>query len=133
MLPFGINELPHFQGGRSVLEQLKPLQRFVIGLDRPEAETAGYILSHPKLGIHLREEYFYRDDIEKIQKAFVRWGRKTVERLNNGALRLEETPAYLLQYHTQHLQDGPVALKLRPDLIESVEKPLCFLFGPVKL
>jgi hypothetical protein len=35
-------------GGR-FLVQLKPIQRFVIGLDRTETETAGYILSHPKL------------------------------------------------------------------------------------
>src|SRR5262249_33546845 len=58
------------------LEQLKPIQRFVIGLDRPEAETAGYILSHPRLGIHLREEHFDREYIQATQAAFVRWGRK---------------------------------------------------------
>src|SRR5262249_15369297 len=32
-------------GGR-FLEQVKPIQRFVIGLDRQEAKTTGYILSH---------------------------------------------------------------------------------------
>jgi hypothetical protein len=91
-------------GGR-FLEQLKPIQRFVIGLDHQEAETAGYILSHPKLGIHLREEHFDPEYIQATQAAFVRWGRKTVAQLNSSVLQLEETPTYLLQYYTQHLQD----------------------------
>src|SRR5215831_4215581 len=76
-------------GGR-FLEQLKPIQRFVIGLDRPEAETAGYILSHPKLGVHLREgdpsagvaPHFDPVYIQATRATFVRWGRKTVAQLN---------------------------------------------------
>ena len=104
-------------GGR-FLEQLKPIQRFVIGLDRPEAETAGYILSHPKLGIHLREEHFDPEYIQATQAAFVRWGRKTVERLNSGALRPEQTPAYLVQYHTQHLQDAAAPAEAFLELVE---------------
>ena len=97
---------------------MKPIQRFVIGLDRPEAETAGYILSHPKLGIYLREEHFDPEYIQATQAAFVRWGRKTVERLNSGALRPEETPAYLLQYHTQHLQDAAAPAEAFLELVE---------------
>src|SRR5262249_3615770 len=85
-------------GGR-FLAQLKPIRRFVIGFDRQEPETAGYILSHPKLGIHLREEHFDPDYVQAIQAAFVCWGRKTVARLNRGALGPEEIPTYLLQYH----------------------------------
>src|SRR5262249_42595349 len=65
--------------GGSFLQQLKPIQRFVIGLDCPETETAGYILSHPKLGIYIREEYFdLKDYIQEIKQGFIRWGRKTV-------------------------------------------------------
>jgi Ubiquitin binding region len=101
------------------LVQLQPIQRFVIGLDRPEAETAGYILSHPKLGIYLREEHFDPEYIQTIQAAFVRWGRTTVERLNDGALQPEQTPAYLLQYHTQHLQDAAAPVE---DFLELVEQ-----------
>ena len=104
-------------GGR-FLEQLKPIRRFVIGLDRPEAETAGYILSHLKLGIYLREEYFDPEYIQATQAAFVRWGRKTAERLNSGALRPEETPAYLLQYHTQHLWDAVAPAEAFLELVE---------------
>src|SRR5262249_10831582 len=92
-------------GGR-FLDQLKPIQRFVIGLDRSEAETTGYILSQPKVGIYLREEHFDPEYIQVTQETFVRWGRMTIQRSKVGALRPEQTPAYLLQYHTQHLQDA---------------------------
>jgi hypothetical protein len=104
-------------GGR-FLAQLKPIQRFVIGLDRPEEETAGYILSHPKLGIHLREEHFDPEYIQASQATFVHWGRQTVERLNNGALGPEQTPAYLVQYHTQHLQDAAAPAEAFLELVE---------------
>src|SRR5262249_49850251 len=104
-------------GGR-FLAQLKPIQRFIIGLDHPEAETAGYILSHPKLGIHLREEHFDPEYIRATQEAFVRWGRKTAEQLNNGALRPQETPTYLLQYYTQHLRDAAAPAEAFLALIE---------------
>ena len=104
-------------GGR-FLEQLKPIQRFVIGLDRPEAETAGYILSHPKLGLYFREQYFDRKYIKATQAAFVGWGRKTVQQLNRGALPPEETPAYLLQYHIQHLQDAAAPAEAFLELVE---------------
>jgi hypothetical protein len=104
-------------GGR-FLAQLKPIQRFVIGLDRPEAGTAGYILSHPKLGIHLREEHFDPEYIQATQETFVRWGDKTVEWLNRGALRPEQTPAYLVQYHTQHLQDAAAPAEAFLELAE---------------
>jgi hypothetical protein len=101
------------------LVQLQPIQRFVIGLDRPEAEMAGYILSHPKLGIYLCEEHFDPEYIQTIQATFVRWGRKTIARLNDGALQPEQTPAYLLQYHTQHLQDAAAPAE---DFLELVEQ-----------
>jgi hypothetical protein len=104
-------------GGR-FLEQLQPIQRFVIGLDRPEAETDGYILSHPKLGLYLREEHFDREYIEATQAAFVGWGRKTVTRLNRGALRLKETPTYLVQYYTQHLLDAAAPAEAFLELVE---------------
>ena len=104
-------------GGR-FLEQLRPIQRFVIGLDRPEAETTGYILSHPKLCIHLREAHFDPEYIQATQAAFVGWGQKTVARLNRGALRPEDTPAYLVQYHTQHLQDAAAPAEAFLDLVE---------------
>jgi hypothetical protein len=106
--------------GSRFLEQLKPIQRFVIGLDRPETETAGYILSHPKLGMYLREEHCDPEDIQATQAAFVRWGRKTVERLNSGALGPQEIPEYLLQYYTQHLWDVAAPAEVFLELVEHV-------------
>src|SRR5262249_54740230 len=73
---------------------------------------------HPKLGIHLREEHFDPEYIQATQAAFVRWGRKKVERLNTGALRPEKMPAYLLQYHTQHLQDVAAPAAAFLELVE---------------
>src|SRR5262249_24048476 len=105
--------------GGSFLQQLKPIQRFVIGLDRPETEMAGYILSHPKLGIYLREEYFdLKDYIQEIKQVFVRWGRKTVEQLNRDTLRRAGPPPYLVQYHTQHLQDAVAPAEAFLELVE---------------
>jgi len=75
-------------------------------------------LSHPSLGIYFREEYFDREYIQATQAAFVGWGRKTVELLNNGKLRPEQTPAYLLQYHTQHLQDASAPTDAFLNLVE---------------
>jgi hypothetical protein len=102
----------------SFLEELKPVQRFVIGLDRPRAETAGYILSHSKLGIYLREEHFDPEYIQATQAAFVRWGQKTVAQLNSGALGPKKAPTYLLQYHTQHLQDVTAPAEAFLELVE---------------
>ena len=48
----------------------------------------------------------------------MRWGRKTVERLNSGALGPEQTPAYLVQYHTQHLQDAAAPAEAFLELVE---------------
>src|SRR5262249_44965719 len=70
------------------------------------------------LGLHLREEHFDSDYIQKTQAAFVCWGCKTVERLNNGVLLPEETPAYLVQYHTQHLQDASAPAEAFLELVE---------------
>ena len=75
-------------------------------------------MSHPSLGIYFREEYFDREYIQATQAAFVGWGRKTVELLNNGKLRPEQTPAYLLQYHTQHLQDASAPTDAFLNLVE---------------
>src|SRR5262249_13974943 len=113
-----LTEHGHEVVGSRFLEQLKPIQRFVIGLDRSDAETAGYILSHPKLGMYLRKEHFDPEYIQATQAAFVHWGQKTVERLNSGALRPEDTPAYLVQYHTQHLLNVAAPAEAFLELVE---------------
>jgi hypothetical protein len=86
-------------------DQLEPISRFIIGFDRAERKSAGYILSHFKLGLYLREEHFDYHYIEQIEAAFVKWGRHKVSLLNSGDLNAADLPQYLLQYYAQHLRD----------------------------
>jgi len=68
---------------------------------------------------YLREEYFdLKDYIQEINQVFVRWGRKKVERLNSDTLRPEDTPPYLVQYHTQHLLNAAAPAEAFLELVE---------------
>ena len=80
---------------------IDPLRRFVIG--DPRAES-GYVLSHPKIGSHLRTSYLLAETVQKTQQGFAAWGRETVINLNSGRLSPEKAPSYLLQYYTEHLK-----------------------------
>lgn len=85
---------------------LRPLRRFIIGADsRSQEQGAGFVLSHPKLGEYLREDYFDRHRVEQARRAFADWGRDVLRRLNAGELAAERAPSYLLQYLGQHLGD----------------------------
>jgi hypothetical protein len=82
---------------------LKPLRRFVMG--RGDRES-GYVLSHPKIGQYLQEEYFSGRVVHHAQCAFARWGRSVVDALNGGARLPEEVSPYLLRFHSRHLTAG---------------------------
>jgi hypothetical protein len=84
---------------------LRPLRRFVIGTDRRSHDgTAGYILSHPKLGEFLCEEYFDKHQVKHSRQAFVDWGHDVLNRLNGGTLCPKKVPLYLLQYLARHFE-----------------------------
>jgi hypothetical protein len=95
-------------GGTTVLRietTLSPIRRFVIGSRRhSSAARSGYVLSHPKFGDFLRDEYFSASIIARARDAFGDWGRDVVVKLNHGLFR--EAPSYLLQYLVQHLLDA---------------------------
>ena len=51
-------------------DTLRPLRRFIIGTGRQSLnEDAGYVLSHPKLGEFLREDYFDKYQINQTRRA----------------------------------------------------------------
>ena len=111
-------EIDRPAGGGRLLEHLKPVARFIIGARRRNRKTSGYVLSHPKLGSYLREEYFDRDHIAKVRTAFATWGRRIVSQLERGELQPHEAPAYLLQYHVQHLRDAAAPIQAFVELVE---------------
>ena len=91
-------------GGRHILSAhhlLDPLRRFVVGDRRAEG---GYVLSHPRIGSHLRTSYLLAETVQRTQEGFVAWGRETIISLSTGRLSAEKAPSYLLQYHTEHLK-----------------------------
>jgi hypothetical protein len=52
-------------------DALHPLRRFVIGTGkRLSGEDSGYVLSHPKLGEFLREDYFDADQVGQTRRGF---------------------------------------------------------------
>jgi hypothetical protein len=85
----------------SAQQLIDPLRRFVIG-DRQAG--AGYVLSHPKIGSHLRTAYLLAEAVHRTQQGFAAWGRETVINLNSGHLSPGKAPSYLLQYYTEHLK-----------------------------
>jgi pimeloyl-ACP methyl ester carboxylesterase len=78
---------------------LSPIRRFVIGRG---TEAEGYVLSHPKIGQFLREEYFPALTIEMCHAAFVAWGEREVQRANDQK-GLYLIPSYLLQHYVDHM------------------------------
>ena len=58
-------------------DAIEPIRRFVIGTgdsSRPEGE--GFVLSHPKLGEFLREDYLDARVVELTRHAFAVWGQE---------------------------------------------------------
>lgn len=90
---------------------LYPLRRFVIGTGRRSKDRdAGYVLSHPKFGEYLRNEYFDERQVKRVQGCFANWGRETLLKLNSGNLKPENVPVYLLQNLNQHFNDTAATL-----------------------
>ena len=79
---------------------LRPLRRFVIG---DGSRESGFVLSHPKIGQYLQEEYLSRRVVDRTQKTFVTWGRRVIDKLNRSEYQAEQVPHYLLHFHTRHL------------------------------
>lgn len=102
-----VSKLPG--GRRTPVPQrlLEPLRRFVIG---DGSAKHGYVLSHPRIGEHLRaERYAAAKDL--VEDAFVRWGRQLVAEVNRHGTTTVRVPPYLLQFYRAHLQviDAPTA------------------------
>ena len=60
------------------------------------AEGAGYVLSHPRFGDFIRDEYLDRLPIRRTQQAFAQWGLDTLRQLDRDELVPMRVPSYLL-------------------------------------
>jgi hypothetical protein len=98
---------------------LFPLRRFIIGTGRrSRAKDAGYVLSHPKFGEFLREEYFDRARIRQVQECFAKWGHARLRQVNRRPCEAPMMPEYLLQYLGQHFDDISAPLKEYMQFVE---------------
>ena len=98
----------------SVDNALRLLTRFVIGNG---TSKSGYVLSHSKIGDHLREEKFSAST-EAAHEAYVGWGRAQVRAVNSDPACAAQVSQYLVFYHRRHLE--AVAAPL-PDFMALVE------------
>jgi hypothetical protein len=102
-----LSDLTHrahqIEPGFRIQDALNPIRRFVMSRKGEDDET-GYVLTHPKFGDFLRED-FGQKKIRRTLEAFAEWGRDIVRRLKSGELEPGKTPAYLLSYFGQHLED----------------------------
>jgi hypothetical protein len=96
-----------YQGHGVVTERrlLQPLRRFVIGNGR---SGQGYVLSHPKIGECLQEEW-YDGRRTEIQDGFIKWGLTHLRALNSDGLSPVDASPYALQFLQQHFKDGNAA------------------------
>lgn len=84
----------------SAKEYISPVSRFVIGSG---TKLNGYILSHPKLGQYLREEYFPPEKVKIVHKYFVNWGDGFLLPLNNSNNNaIPSLSSYIIQHYTSH-------------------------------
>ena len=97
----------HRSPGLRIEDGLYPLRRFVIGTGRQLADGFhGYVLSHPRFGQFLREDYLDTSQVAEARAALARWGEDIVRRSDTGELPPEKVTAYVLNYHSQHLVDA---------------------------
>ena len=97
-----VNEVHGVPFVLSTQRLLKPVRRFV--MRTPDADTeGGYILSHPKIGQYLRDDYLNASAVRMTFQGFADWGRRTVAALNAGSLPPARAPIYLLEFYVQHL------------------------------
>jgi hypothetical protein len=85
---------------------LHPVRRFVMGTGRLSRTDGGYVLSHPKLGDFIRDEYFHSDMIiERTRRAFADWGLEVVAHINSDTRAAPSVSPYLLKHLSLHLKD----------------------------
>ena len=105
--------------GLRVEDGLYPLRRFVIGGGRRlDDEFSGYVLSHPRFGQFLREDYLDPSQVMETRAELARWGVGVVRRVNDGTLAAGQVPRYVLNYHCQHLLDADVAPESFMEMVE---------------
>jgi len=82
----------------SLDETMEPLSRFVIG----DGRAQGFVFAHPRLGQYFRTK-LNAGELLKWNTRFTLYGSRVVERLRTQKLRPEDSPTYILQNLTAHL------------------------------
>ena len=77
---------------------VRPLQRWIAG---DGSADQGYVLNHPKLGEYLREQRFDSTDRQRVEQAFLEWGRGVAKSLSEDPKA--PAPPYVLRHHVSHL------------------------------
>ncbi len=71
-------------------------------MDRRDGSAdQGYVLNHPKLGEYLREQRFDSTDRQRVEQAFLEWGRGVAKSLSEDTKA--PAPPYVLRHHVSHL------------------------------
>jgi hypothetical protein len=91
-------------------EALEPLRRFIVG----DGVDHGYVYSHPRLGIHMRER-LSRPERQNLEERFVAWCETCVGEA--GRASAPPLPAYVVLYFGAHLDRQQAdAARYRPML-----------------
>jgi hypothetical protein len=94
---------------------LQPLRRFVIGDGKA---GSGYVLSHPKIADHLRNDRFEGRSLD-FRAGFARWGQKHLRSLNSGSRGPKNASRYALQFLKDHFADAELAPSEWMELVEN--------------
>jgi hypothetical protein len=99
----------------SAASYIAPIRRFVIGRG---TEKEGYVLSHPKLGQYLSEEYFPSATMKRAHEAFVWWGENALRQVAGGQQDGQLVVPYLLQHYVHHLNKIGASLQHYAELLK---------------
>ena len=87
-------------GAWKINETLRFLERFIVG----DGRNQGYIFGHPKLGQYFKEK-LADPERRDIESRFIEYGKETLRALNDGTIRPDAAPGYLVRYYSSHLED----------------------------
>ncbi|HNX08868.1 MAG TPA: metallophosphoesterase, partial [Methanothrix sp.] len=79
---------------------LELLERFIMGDGRDQ----GYIFGHPKLSLHFKGK-LADSELREIESRFIEYGKETLRALNDGMIRPDNAPHYVVRYYSSHLED----------------------------
>lgn len=87
-------------------ETLWPVRRFVIGDGLSSNKGGrGYVLAHPRLRDFFLEK-FTKEFVNRTRAAFITWGKRLAQEINDGKISPAEASPYVVSFLTKHLEDA---------------------------